>query len=70
MAGDGHSVIGSPAAPGPAPSIVSGSGGLDPYAWMRDREMPAMQDYLGAEPDEQVYLAPRNGPKGPYGIEP
>ena len=38
---------GSPA-PGPAPPAIPGS---DPYAWMRDADLPAMRDYLAAERD-------------------
>src|SRR5579875_594572 len=33
---------------GPPPSAPA-SGGPDPYAWMRDRDLPAMRDYLAAE---------------------
>ena len=36
-------------APGPAPPAAPASGGPDPYAWMRDRDLPAMRDYLAAE---------------------
>jgi len=46
--------MGGPSAPGPAPSAVPGSDGLNPYAWMRYRDLPAMRDYLTAEPDELV----------------
>ena len=31
------------------PPIAPASDGPDPYAWMRDRDRPAMQDYLAAE---------------------
>jgi oligopeptidase B len=31
------------------PPAAPASGGPDPYAWMRDRDLPAMRDYLAAE---------------------
>jgi len=31
------------------PPIAPASDGPDPYAWMRDRDLPAMRDYLVAE---------------------
>jgi oligopeptidase B len=35
---------------GPAvPPVAPASGDPDPYAWMRDRDLPAMRDYLAAE---------------------
>jgi oligopeptidase B len=34
---------------GPVPPAAPTSGGPDPYAWMRDRDLPAMRDYLAAE---------------------
>src|ERR1700733_13364993 len=40
---------GVPPGPGPAPPVALASGGPDPYAWMRDRDLPAMRDYLAAE---------------------
>jgi len=39
----------APPAPGPAPPAAPASGGPDQYAWMRDRDLPAMRDYLAAE---------------------
>jgi len=33
----------------PAPPAAPASGDPDPYAWMRDRDLPAMRDYLTAE---------------------
>jgi Prolyl oligopeptidase, N-terminal beta-propeller domain len=36
-------------APVPAPPAGPASGGPDPYAWMRDRDLPAMRAYLAAE---------------------
>ncbi len=38
-------------APPVAPRFLPGGppGGEDPYAWMRDRDLPAMRDYLAAE---------------------
>jgi oligopeptidase B len=47
-------VTGDPAAlgavpPGAVPPAAPVSGGPDPYAWMRDRDLPAMRDYLAAE---------------------
>jgi oligopeptidase B len=33
----------------PPPPAAPACGGPDPYAWMRDRDLPAMQDYLAAE---------------------
>jgi oligopeptidase B len=41
--------MGAPPAPGPTPPAAPASGGPDPYAWMRDRDLPAMRDYLVAE---------------------
>ncbi|MGH3193583.1 MAG: hypothetical protein ACRDOL_41270, partial [Streptosporangiaceae bacterium] len=38
-----------PVPPEPAPPAAPARGGPDPYAWMRDRGLPAMQDYLAAE---------------------
>ena len=38
-----------PVPPEPAPPAAAACGGPDPYAWMRDRDLPAMQDYLAAE---------------------
>jgi hypothetical protein len=34
--------------PGGPPAVLPG-GDPDPYAWMRDRDLPAMRDYLAAE---------------------
>src|SRR5215471_21205643 len=34
--------------PGGPPAVLAG-GEPDPYAWMRDRDLPAMRDYLAAE---------------------
>jgi len=34
--------------PGGPPAVLA-SGEPDPYAWMRDRDLPAMRDYLAAE---------------------
>jgi oligopeptidase B len=31
------------------PPAAPAAGGPDPYAWMRDRDLPAMRDYLAAE---------------------
>ena len=39
----------APPGPEPAPPAASACGGPDPYAWMRDHDRPAMQDYLAAE---------------------
>jgi oligopeptidase B len=39
--------VGPPAAGGPPAAPASGD--PDPYAWMRDRDLPAMRDYLSAE---------------------
>ena len=33
----------------PGPPAARASAGPDPYAWMRDRDLPAMRDYLAAE---------------------
>jgi oligopeptidase B len=33
----------------PVPPAAPASGDPDPYAWMRDRDLPAMRDYLAAE---------------------
>jgi oligopeptidase B len=41
--------VSGPPAPGTAPPAAPASGGPDPYAWMRDRDLPAMRDYLAAE---------------------
>jgi oligopeptidase B len=41
--------MGGSAAPGPVPPAAPASGDPDPYAWMRDRDLPAMRDYLAAE---------------------
>jgi oligopeptidase B len=38
-----------PPGPGPVPPAAPACGGPDPYAWMRERDLPAMQDYLAAE---------------------
>ena len=40
-----------PVPPGPVsvPPTAPAGGGSDPYAWMRDRDLPAMHDYLAAE---------------------
>jgi len=32
-----------------SPPVAPAAGGPDPYAWMRDRDLPAMRDYLSAE---------------------
>src|SRR5580693_1944350 len=40
---------GVPPGPGPAPPVALAAGGPDPYAWMRDRDLPALRDYLAAE---------------------
>jgi oligopeptidase B len=42
-------MMGPPPAPEPAPPAAPPAGGPDPYAWMRDRDLPAMRDYLAAE---------------------
>jgi oligopeptidase B len=41
--------MGGPPAPPTAPPAAPASGDPDPYAWMRDRDLPAMRDYLAAE---------------------
>ena len=41
--------MGGPPGPGPGPPTAPASGDPDPYAWMRDRDLPAMRDYLAAE---------------------
>jgi oligopeptidase B len=38
-----------PRLPDPGTPAAAASGGPDPYAWMRDRDLPAMRDYLAAE---------------------
>ena len=45
----GGPVIGGLPAAGRAPPAAPASGGPDPYAWMRDRDLPAMRAYLAAE---------------------
>jgi oligopeptidase B len=42
-------MMGGPPAPPTAPPAAPASGDPDPYAWMRDRDLPAMRDYLAAE---------------------
>ncbi len=53
-----------PVAPRFLPGGPPGGPAADPYAWMRDRDLPAMRDYLAAE---RAYYDQQMDPPGSCG---